>query len=438
MSDNRESYNPADRFSEHFRQRLKTYPTVPDKGCWDEIEARLRAKRTFSTLRFGASVAASILIAICVLTHLLIKKDREVEENLAYHEKYSIEHPVTKKEKPTEKRFVTDTGAVAVAVDKPIDPEHRIPAAGKTAGKPPLDAVDEAATEPQVDTPGEVIMRDTSVVTDGRQPDIKEENEPDETSGARAEKHYRTFDDMTAYNMPDKNRRAKRRGWQIAAGFSSFGGFSSSNPFADKAQASDPGSIYNPGDAEGPLFADGEDDDPGELSQEKITDVKPAIPFSAGIMLQKRWNKTLGIETGLVYTRLSSDLAVESAIDRYDAVLNLHYLGVPVNLTVNLREKDRFCLYVSGGGMVEKGIRSVYKRKTPLWNNLMIKDRSSRISGLQWSLNGSVGISYNFYKDMNLYIEPGISYYFDCNQPVSRRTEDPLSFSFRLGVRYDF
>ena len=139
-----------------------------------------------------------------------------------------------------------------------------------------------------------------------------------------------------------------------------------------------------------------------------------------------------------MYTRLSSDLVIEGNRHSYDAVLNLHYLGVPVNLTIDLWEKNRLSLYASGGGMVEKGLRAVYKQKTLYWDDFTKKNRTGRISGLQWSLNGGIGISYKFYREMNLYVEPGISYYFDCDQPVSRRTEDPLSCNLRLGIRYDF
>ena len=32
----------------------------------------------------------------------------------------------------------------------------------------------------------------------------------------------------------------------------------------------------------------------------------------------------------------------------------------------------------------------------------------------------------------------GFAYYFDCNQPISRRTEYPFTFNFRTGIRYDF
>jgi len=148
-------------------------------------------------------------------------------------------------------------------------------------------------------------------------------------------------------------------------------------------------------------------------------------------------NDRFGIETGLVYTYLSTGFVVNGP-QYYAADLNLHYLGVPVNFVVNLWDKKSWSFYASGGGMVEKGLQSVFKREGfMVYDNKSSIDKSS-ISGLQWSINGGLGISYLFLKDMSLYLEPGFSYFFDCDQPMSKRTDDPFIFNLRVGLRYDF
>lgn len=62
----------------------------------------------------------------------------------------------------------------------------------------------------------------------------------------------------------------------------------------------------------------------------------------------------------------------------------------------------------------------------------------SSIAGLQWSLNLSIGVSYRFYRDWSLYLEPRYSYYFDNNQPVSYRTENMTLIGVGVGVRFEF
>lgn len=435
MSDNRESYDPVDHFSEHFRQRLKTYPVLPDGNCWDEIETRLRKKRSLSPVWLGLSVAASVLVAILVFNHLSIKKDQRIDDNSTYHRESPVGYPAAEIENPEEKIFVTDEKDTVV-IDEPIIPLHRNMVAAIDKKQMP-DVVDEATQEPDIDDEEESIIQETPAITEERQ-DVKKEA-PDEEQRLGPDRPYRTFEHMTAYNIPDKNKRDKGQGWQLSAGFGSIGGL----PSLDFSLADDKYNDYenvlpDPGNSSGGNIGNGDYENPGGILSEKITDVKPSFPFSVGVMVRRKLNRTLGIETGLVYTRLSSDLVIEGNRHSYDAVLNLHYLGIPVNLTIDLWEKNRLSLYASGGGMVEKGLRAVYKRKTLYWDDFMKKNRTDRISGLQWSLNGGIGISYNFYREMNLYVEPGISYYFDCGQPVSRRTEDPLSFNLRLGLRYDF
>jgi len=39
---------------------------------------------------------------------------------------------------------------------------------------------------------------------------------------------------------------------------------------------------------------------------------------------------------------------------------------------------------------------------------------------------------------MELYVEPRFSYYFDNNQPVSIRTDRPVSIGIGGGLRYSF
>ncbi|MDR1221889.1 MAG: PorT family protein [Tannerella sp.] len=425
MSDNRESYHPTDPFSEYFRQRLKSHPVLPDAHCWNEIEARLQKKRGLFPLWIGLSIAASVFTAVFLATHFRMDKEYDGKDPSAYIEEYQEERSKAKTEDPG---FSIDkTDAATVAPETVPD--------SRTAGKQPVAFVDRLEAEPadRDQEDHEPEMPEVAVITEGAPEQTEQKPESGEGGETGPEKPYRTFENLTAYSTATKNRPGKENGWQISAGFGSAGKFPSFvNPENDYVFADDGYGQPSPGDKGelGDHLGTGEQETP----EERITGIKPSIPFSAGIMVRRKLNRTVGIETGLVYTRLSTDLEIAGKY-RQDAILNLHYLGIPVNLVVDLWEKKPWNIYISGGGMVEKGLRSVYKQKDYFGSDLI---RNSRISGLQWSLNGGVGLSCNFYRGMNLYIEPGVSYYFDCNQPVSKRTEDPLNFNLRLGLRYDF
>lgn len=167
-----------------------------------------------------------------------------------------------------------------------------------------------------------------------------------------------------------------------------------------------------------------------------ITDIDYAPPFSVGLTVSKELNKTLAVETGVTYSYLSTkyrDLYNNS----YSTEVKLHYLGVPVNLLVNIWDvNSRFRVYASAGAMLEKGIKFNFSQDNIEEKQTITEKRS--INGVQWSLNGAVGVSYRFYDNWNVYVEPQMSYFFDNDQPISIRTEKDAIFSLNSGIRYQF
>jgi hypothetical protein len=62
----------------------------------------------------------------------------------------------------------------------------------------------------------------------------------------------------------------------------------------------------------------------------------------------------------------------------------------------------------------------------------------SSIDGLQWSLDGAMGIDYKIQRNISLFVEPKITYYLQNNQPMSSRTEMPLNVGLNGGLRIGF
>mgnify|MGYP001778029164 CR=1 FL=1 len=60
------------------------------------------------------------------------------------------------------------------------------------------------------------------------------------------------------------------------------------------------------------------------------------------------------------------------------------------------------------------------------------------IDRLQWSVSGAVGIQYNFIKNLGVYIEPGVGYYFDDGNDVLTIYKDkPFNFNMQIGLRFE-
>ena len=158
-------------------------------------------------------------------------------------------------------------------------------------------------------------------------------------------------------------------------------------------------------------------------------------PVSFGLTIRKELNKNISFETGLMYTYLLSTFE-ENGFSHYDATLSLHYLGIPLNLIVPVWKNPKWEVYLSGGGMVEKGLRSVYIQNEYIGNQTITTDARTKIDGLQWSVNAALGGAYKIYRNIDLYFEPKFSYFFDNDQPLSARTDRPVVIGLTAGVRF--
>lgn len=148
-------------------------------------------------------------------------------------------------------------------------------------------------------------------------------------------------------------------------------------------------------------------------------------PVSVGFSVRKELGKGFSVETGLMYTFLSSDLRFEDSSEELSQ--KLHYLGIPLRANWNFVDTRLFTLYLSAGGAVEKCV----------YGKLGSDDLSQR--PWQFSVLGAVGVQYNLSKRVGIYAEPGVSYYFDDSSSLQTlRKEHPCSFTLQAGLRLTY
>lgn len=172
------------------------------------------------------------------------------------------------------------------------------------------------------------------------------------------------------------------------------------------------------------------------LDQRNYTETHHTLPVSFALAVRSRITKKVSVETGLVYTYLSSRME-QYGQERITTRIKQHYIGIPLNVVVDVWQHAQWHWYISGGGMIEKGIRLAVNEEIISVRPEYIERRSG-MDGVQGSLQLSSGIEYALSRQWSLYIEPRFSYYFDNNQPVSIRTERPLVVSLGGGLRYSF
>jgi len=153
-----------------------------------------------------------------------------------------------------------------------------------------------------------------------------------------------------------------------------------------------------------------------------------SLPINLGLTVSIPIIHDLNLITGLQYTYMANHITGNT----FDLKQELHYLGIPVKIAVNLVKRGDFVVYSALGGSIEKGLSGVQTSTVggDEWKG------SQTIDGIQTSLTGQFGVSYNLNTKLLLYFEPGVAWYRPSDQPVSSRTEEPFNFNLALGIRY--
>ena len=141
-------------------------------------------------------------------------------------------------------------------------------------------------------------------------------------------------------------------------------------------------------------------------------------PVRFGLSLRCRIGDRWSVESGLTYTRLSSDITTLTNGVSTTEEQRLNYIGVPLNVGYQLWGNRRFSVYVLAGGIVEKMLDA---------------------SPWQFSLNGAAGVEYMFNRQFSIYAEPGFGYYFPDGSSIptiyqDRRLNLNLGFGLRMNL----
>jgi len=168
------------------------------------------------------------------------------------------------------------------------------------------------------------------------------------------------------------------------------------------------------------------------VQPQSVSDTKYAMPLSFGVQAQYPVNANLSVGAGLSYSLLVSHYQQFSYNRRLDIQQSLHYLGIPVNAYYSLIQNKKFKVYVSGGFMLEKGLIASYRTT----DNGTKRFESVAIQGVQFSLAAGLGAEFKMNKEVGIYFDPALAYYFNCDQPENIRTAQPLQYKFELGMRF--
>lgn len=140
---------------------------------------------------------------------------------------------------------------------------------------------------------------------------------------------------------------------------------------------------------------------------------KYKMPVTASVTLEKKINKHLAVETGLMYSNLRAEQ-------------NLHYLGIPVKMNVTFVETPKLDVYASVGGIADKCIAGA-------------PDNGFGQEPVQLALTASVGVNYKINDKIALFAEPGVSHHFKTDSRLETlRSARPTNFNLICGLRMTY
>ena len=240
---------------------------------------------------------------------------------------------------------------------------------------------------------------------------------------------------LLAYTPADRqasHRTAPSQRWTLStSAMTGMGASSVTNSTATYVEAVGPDDVMW---ADNPLLGI------GIFNQGKSvkTEYKHRLPVRVGLNVAYRLTDRLSVESGVSYTRLSSDMK-DGTKDNYSSgSQKLDYIGVPLNVKYRAFAYRRLSLYASAGLLTEKCVSGKTTHEYVISGEKK-KRETEDVAAKPWqlSVNAALGAQFDVLRNVGVYVEPGVSYYFDDRSQLSTiYKEKPLNFNLNLGVRY--
>ncbi|MBP1615692.1 MAG: hypothetical protein H6Q13_3140 [Bacteroidetes bacterium] len=261
-----------------------------------------------------------------------------------------------------------------------------------------------------------------SVQHEAKKTDLKEETT---TSTEKQNRNVRKPSGREKLHLPASISSRKSKKWSIGASVTNASSLSNTDNFSNASGSRLSLATMNDGMIEVPnnqtiVFKEGV-----PYLEYGISNIEHHQPITFGLSVRKQLLNHFSVETGITYTLLSSDVTLAGHSKTTEQ--KLHYIGVPLRANWDFMTKNRFILYLTGGGLIEK---SVYGK---------IGSEKLTVKSLQWSLSGAVGAQLNISKRIGIYAEPGVAYFFDDGSDVETiRKETPFNLNIQAGIRFSY
>ena len=474
-----------DGMFDDIRKKLEFLEEEAPGGLWEGIESSLPpaaaplGRKNFRSLRWLWMPAAAAAAALAVFLLLPAREETEdgsllagLPEQVAGEESRTEDSQqiVWEEVDPSEVYSSSETGTLAQAVpvleqepaeecSLPVPGEKNtlsltpVAADGKNDASEALAVADgkSDASETSAVAEGEseaaaasAVVQPESAVSSASSDGKPDPSEREDDRRVTMEIFPDDFPDFEPESAGKRNRFAALRPQSISAGASGFMTQSRmENTYSPVSTFNTLNSKAPSGDGIGQAVpaSDRPSGEPVQVQSYALkTDAKHYRPVTFSVLAKWQFTETLGLESGLSWTMLSSRFTTSSATSQIADQQTLQYIGIPLNMTFSFLDTRLFTIYATMGGMVEKCVDGRVKHSEYVSDKLLLSyvDKVS-VTPLQWSVSGGAGIQANFSDNLAFFAEPGLSYHFRNESQVGTiYREHPLDFRFSFGFRVTF
>ena len=434
-----------DKFEKRLSDRLADHGVDAPADMWDRIAASMAeidaaAKPTTPPItiaphrrqRLGLrrawqyGIAAILLLGIGVLANRLVRFAPQPDQSELLAEASVLYDPATAEIEPIIEE------AEEIEIENKIAPRRTaMVAANRVDSTPSIEVVEEVEStnsNMSIESATTTPSTESAATNNSRKSTPQKHNEP-----SPQEQYQKRLQEVLA-------EERQRRGGRVTTSLYASNVSQMSNQKASPARLAEAGMVKTEvlNNSHGEILEAFTSPTPAVRYQPETT-LKHRTPVTVGVGVQYELTNRWALESGITYTYLHSTGTSEGVFN-YTTSQQLHYVGVPLSASYKFVDANRFEMYARGGGAVERAVSAKRTQTVSVANESSSVNTSQKIDykGVQLSAAVAVGAELKLSKHIGLYAEAGAGYFFDNNQPLSYRTEHPLSLTLQAGARFHF
>lgn len=425
--------NDNDLFKDLIKGKLADYKgEVPFSG-WEKLEGSLIAAQKTKVLRkrWITSSVAAVAAALIGVFFIFQNMNKELSLQTSQHQTTPIDEQI----KPTIKEQSTpDAGKTATplyAVNTP-SPQKKYPIASSPIEDKET-SLDDVSSDLSLKKEKSESITNSNIETNDKASEI------DERTKQQLMEDF-INEGNRSLDMSEGTKKTKRKS-RHSISLSGQSGLSSTQqtnetPTTLRSSLSDSYSNFTMGKME--AFNEEKEINPQ-------SETHHSQPVSFGVLTSFSITPKLQIETGLIYTYLSSETKNRSIDYNESEKVQFNYIGVPINLNYTLLSINNLDIFVTAGAMIEKdvhGRRKYYDdKKGPSINSGYATYKSSKIkqNNPQLSISSGVGVTYPLYDKAKLFGKFGARYNIDAkNEYITYYSDEKIGLDIQLGIKFNF